>query len=182
MKFFFLFVTIITVLQSDASKEHCDQLISKGIDALFQKKHSVSLELLSKAKTLSEQNNWYEQQFISTNCIGLNYYQMLDYSEALDYYLEAYTIALKHLNSDREMTVLNNIAVVYLKQGKYKESENTRKEHMIWQSPIRTALELLCMQEIWQTYITLQNNLTKLYITFLLQDLLQKAILKETGH
>lgn len=127
MKFFFLFVTIITVLQSDASKEHCDQLISKGIDALFQKKYSVSLELLSKAKTLSEQNNWYEQQFISTNCIGLNYYQMLDYSEALDYYLEAYTIALKHLNSDREMTVLNNIAVVYLKQGKYKESEKHQK-------------------------------------------------------
>ncbi|UQB68139.1 tetratricopeptide repeat protein [Epilithonimonas zeae] len=127
MKFLFLFVSMFTVLQSDVSKEHCDQLIAKGIDALYQKKYSASLELLSEAKTLSEQNNWHEQQFISTNCIGLNYYQMLDYSEALDYYLEAYTIALKHLNSDREMTVLNNIAVVYLKQGKYKESEKHQK-------------------------------------------------------
>ena len=127
MKFLFLFVSMLTVLQSDVSKEYCEKLISKGIDALYEKKYSTSLELMTEAKTLAEQNNWYEQQFVSTNCIGLNYYQMLDYSEALDYYLEAYTIALKHLDSDREMAVLNNIALVYLRQGKYKESEKHQK-------------------------------------------------------
>ncbi|WDF47646.1 tetratricopeptide repeat protein [Chryseobacterium sp. KACC 21268] len=127
MKFLFSFIVLISVLQNDSSKKRCDELISKGIEALYQKKHTASLELFTEAKSLSEQNNWYEQQFISTNCIGLNYYQMLDYSEALDYYLEAYTIALKHLNSDREMSVLNNIALVYLRQGKYKESEKHQK-------------------------------------------------------
>lgn len=127
MKFLFSFIVLISVLQNDSSKKRCDELISKGIEALYQKKHTASLELFTEAKGLSEQNNWYEQQFISTNCIGLNYYQMLDYSEALDYYLEAYTIALKHLNSDREMSVLNNIALVYLRQGKYKESEKHQK-------------------------------------------------------
>ncbi|KFC24399.1 tetratricopeptide repeat protein [Chryseobacterium sp. FH1] len=127
MKFLLSIVVLLSVLQSDTSKKRCDELISKGIEALYQKKHTASLELFTEAKSISEQNNWYEQQFISTNCIGLNYYQMLDYSEALDYYLEAYTIALKHLDSDREMSVLNNIALVYLRQGKYKESEKHQK-------------------------------------------------------
>lgn len=127
MKFLFSFIVLLSVLQNDTSKKHCDELIAKGIQELYNKNHSKSLELFSEARNLSEQNNWYQQQFISTNCIGLNYYQMLDYSEALDYYLEAYTIALKHLNKDREMTVLNNIALVYLRQGKYKESEKHQK-------------------------------------------------------
>ncbi|PZU91675.1 MAG: hypothetical protein DI529_00470 [Chryseobacterium sp.] len=127
MKFLFAFIALISVLQNDTSTKYCDELIEKGINELYKKNHTQSLKLFSEAKKLSEQNNWYEQQFISTNCIGLNYYQMLDYSEALDYYLEAYSIALKHLNSDREMTVLNNIALVYLRQGKYKESEKHQK-------------------------------------------------------
>lgn len=127
MKFLLSFLILLSVLQNDTSKKRCDELISKGIDALYQKNHTKSLELFTEARSLSEQNDWYLQQFIATNCIGLNYYQMLDYSEALDYYLEAYTIALKHLNKDREMTVLNNIALVYLRQGKYKESEKHQK-------------------------------------------------------
>ena len=127
MKFLLSFIILLSVFQNDTSKKRCDDLITKGIEALYQNNHSRSLELFTDAKSLSEKNNLYEQQFISTNCIGLNYYQMLDYSEALDYYLEAYTIALKHLNKDREMTVLNNIALVYLRQGKYKESEKHQK-------------------------------------------------------
>ncbi|QNK78655.1 hypothetical protein H7F37_06140 [Winogradskyella sp. PAMC22761] len=51
--------------------------------------------------------SWYKQQFLALNNIGANYYSMLDYGEALDYYLEAYTIALKHLDENEEMTVLN---------------------------------------------------------------------------
>ncbi|MFP3835929.1 hypothetical protein, partial [Chryseobacterium sp. SIMBA_028] len=85
---------------------HCDALIKKGIDALYKKDHSTSLEIFAEAKKIAEQNSLYQQQFITTNCIGLNHYQMSDYSTALDYYLEAYSIAVKYLKSDREMTVL----------------------------------------------------------------------------
>lgn len=113
--------------QKVSSTEYCDNLIKKGIDALYKKNHSVSLEIFAEGKKIAEQNKLYEQQFIATNCIGLNYYQMSDYSTALDYYLEAYSIAIKHLKSDREMTVLNNVALVYLQQGKYKESEKHQK-------------------------------------------------------
>lgn len=127
----FLFLLIFSsgnvVAQKDDSTTYCDILIKKGIDALYKKDHPASLELFAEAKKIAEQKNLYENQFITTNCIGLNYYQMSDYSTALDYYLEAYSIAVKHLKSDREMTILNNIALVYLQQGKYKESEKHQK-------------------------------------------------------
>lgn len=113
--------------QTNDSVEHCDDLIAKGIDALYNKEHSKSLELLTEAKTLALKNDWYKQQFIAINCIGLNYYQMLDYGEALDHYLEAYKIAIKELDASQEMTIQNNIALVYMQEGKFHESEKYQK-------------------------------------------------------
>lgn len=109
------------------SVQYCDSLIKSGIDALYKNEHRISLQKFTAAKKIAEQNKYYEQQFIATNCIGLNYYQMSDYGTALDYYLNAYSIAVKHLKSDREMSVLNNIALVYQQQGKYKEAEKHQK-------------------------------------------------------
>ncbi|MBT2619967.1 tetratricopeptide repeat protein [Chryseobacterium sp. ISL-6] len=125
--FLFILSSVTITAQKINSTEYCNNLIKNGIDALYKKNHSTSLETFAEAKKIAEQNKLYEQQFIATNCIGLNYYQMYDYSTALDYYLEAYSIAIKHLKSDREMTVLNNVALVYLQQGKYKESEKHQK-------------------------------------------------------
>lgn len=126
MKYLFVVFFLITTFQT-GSKEYCDNIIKKGIDALYNKEHSKSLELLTQAKTLANKNDWQEQEFIATNCIGLNFYQMLDYGEALDYYLKAYTIALKASNSRQEMTVLNNIALVYMQEGNFKEAEKNQK-------------------------------------------------------
>lgn len=125
--FLFILSSGHILAQKNDTAEHCDALIKKGIEALYKKDHSTSLEIFAETKKIAEQNSLYQQQFITTNCIGLNYYQMSDYSSALDYYLEAYSIAVKYLKSDREMTVLNNIALVYLQQGKYKESEKHQK-------------------------------------------------------
>ncbi|WP_415328388.1 tetratricopeptide repeat protein [Chryseobacterium sp. MMS23-Vi53] len=128
MKYLYILFVFLFAAQSDKnSVEYCDALIKKGVDALYKKDHNASLEIFTEVKTISEQSNFYNQEFIATNCIGLNYYEMADYSEALDYYLEAYTIAMKHLNKDNEKTILNNIALVYLKQGKYKESEKHQR-------------------------------------------------------
>lgn len=96
--------------------QHCDSLIVKGIDAMWKKDHVKSLELLMRAKSLAEQNRWYKQLFLATNNIGANYFEMLDYGEALNYYLESYNIALKHLEPTSEMVVLNNIAILYSKE------------------------------------------------------------------
>jgi tetratricopeptide (TPR) repeat protein len=48
---------------------------------------------------------------------------LLDYGEALNNYLEAYTIALKNLDPKSEMIVLNNIAILYSKEEKYDKAE-----------------------------------------------------------
>lgn len=126
MKCLFVLFFLLSTFQT-GSIEQCDDLIQKGIDALYNKEHSKSLELLTQAKTLAHKNDWQEQEFIATNCIGLNFYQMLDYGEALDYYLKAYTIALKASNSRQEMTVLNNLALVYMQERKFKESEKHQR-------------------------------------------------------
>jgi tetratricopeptide (TPR) repeat protein len=118
---------LLVSFQSGTTVSQCDEMIKKGIDALYNKEHSKSLALFTKARKLSQENGWQKQEFISTNCIGLNFYQMLDYGEALDYYLQAYTIAIKASNSSQEMTVLNNIAVVYMQEAKYGESEKNQK-------------------------------------------------------
>ena len=161
MKFLFALIALLSVLQNDTSTKHCDELIAKGIDALHKKENTTSLKLFTEARKLSDQNNWYEQQFIATNCIGLNYYQMLDYSEALDYYLEAYTIALKHLNSDREMTVLNNISLVYLRQGKRKESQKHQKRAYDLAVANKDSVRIALYAGNLADLFNLENNLEK---------------------
>lgn len=112
--------------------KHCDSLIQSGIDAMWKKDHVKSLELLTLAKNLAEKNRWYKQLFLATNNIGANYYTMLDYGEALNYYLESYTIAVKNLEPKYEMVVLNNIAILYSKEKNYdKANEYFQKAYDI---------------------------------------------------
>lgn len=101
----------------------CDTLIKQGIDAMWKKDHVKSLELLTQARNMAEVNRWYKQQFLAINNIGANYYTMLDYGEALNYYLESYTLAVKHLEPKYEMVVLNNIAILYSKENKHAKAE-----------------------------------------------------------
>ncbi|HET8804372.1 MAG TPA: tetratricopeptide repeat protein, partial [Aequorivita sp.] len=119
-KFFFLLFTPLLLAQSTAQ---LDTLLVQGIKARSNKEYATSLELLTKVRTVAEENNWYKQQFLAINNIGANYYSMLDYGEALDNYLEAYTIALKHLDENEEMIVLNNIAILYSKEGDLNKAE-----------------------------------------------------------
>lgn len=104
------------------SIKHCDSLIQTGIDAMWKKDHVKSLELLTQARSLAEKNRWYKQLFLATNNIGANYYNMLDYGEALNYYLESYTIAVKNLEPKYEMVVLNNIAILYSKEKNFEKA------------------------------------------------------------
>ena len=107
---------------------HCDSLIKQGIDAMWKKDYVHSLELLTEARNLAEKNRWYKQLFLATNNIGANYYSLLDYGEALNYYLESYTIAVKELEPTSEMVVLNNIAILYSKEENYSKAKEYFKK------------------------------------------------------
>ncbi|PHK25095.1 hypothetical protein VF13_42640, partial [Nostoc linckia z16] len=110
------------LLFASPSQKQCDALISKGIDAMWQKDHVRSLELLTRARDMAEANRWYKQQFLAINNIGANYYVMLDYGEALNYYLESYMLAVKRLKPINEMVVLNNIAILYSKEKNFAKA------------------------------------------------------------
>jgi len=115
-----------------APTDRCDELIKKGIDALNGNRNIESLELLTEALNIAEKNHWYKQQFLAINNIGANYYSLLEYGEALNHYLEAYTIALRELDPKYEMTVLNNIAILYSKEKNYdKANEYFKKAYAI---------------------------------------------------
>ncbi|MEH6538024.1 MAG: tetratricopeptide repeat protein [Psychroserpens sp.] len=112
------------------SQESERELIESGIEAMTQKDHEKSLELLVRAKSLALQNENYEDLFLALNNIGANYYSMLDYGEALSNYIEAYDIAINHLQPTYEISVLNNIAILYSKEKNFdKAEENFRKAY-----------------------------------------------------
>ncbi len=124
--FVWLLILLWAPLSSVAQENNlatCDSLIRKGVNLMLEKEHTQSLELLVKAQSMARDNNWDKQQFLAINNIGANYYSMLDYGEALDNYLEAYTIAIKELDAKYEMIVLNNIAILYMKEEKMDKAE-----------------------------------------------------------
>ena len=106
----------------------CDALIMDGVEAMNRNEHIHSLELLTKARVMSKNNDWPKQEFLALNNIGANYYKLLEYGEALNYYLEAYTISIKKLEPIDEMVVLNNIAILYSKEKKYDRANEYFKK------------------------------------------------------
>ena len=110
-------------IYAEKSTVYCDQLILKGVHELYKKDFSKSIELLNKAKILAIKNNWHKQLFLAKNNIGLNYYFLYQYNDAIENYLEAYDIAINNLDSNFEMIVLTNIGMLYLKEKKYNDAE-----------------------------------------------------------
>lgn len=106
----------------DGNKKQCDSLIKAGVELFLQKKNKASLELLSEARDIANTNKWHLQSFHALNNIGNNYYMLLDYGEALKYYLESYKIATVHLDDKEKMIVLNNIAILYSKDKKFERA------------------------------------------------------------
>lgn len=111
-----------TAWANPPTKKYCDSIIKVGVEMLIRKEHVTSLELLAEAREIAVKKKWYKQSFLAQNNIGNNYYMLLDYGEALNYYLESYKIASAHLEDAQKMIVLNNIAILYSKEKKYDKA------------------------------------------------------------
>jgi len=121
----FLIYLVLTISASRANTtniKECDTLIKRAVELMWKKQHVKSLELLTQAKIQATKNKWYPQLFNATNNIGGNYYLMLDYGEAITQYLQAYNIAIAHLDETSEMIVLNNIAILYSRQKQFDKA------------------------------------------------------------
>lgn len=112
-----LFVFLYTSLSYAQSLAQCDSIIGKGMNALQQKDYAGSIEYFVKAQNMAEGRGWYKQLFIATNAIGQNYYNLLKYGEALNYFTEGYSIAYKKLDAGSKILALSNIANIYVKKA-----------------------------------------------------------------
>lgn len=118
-----LFLFTGTSLKSPAQdKATCDSLIMEGVDNMFGREYALAFENLNKAKEIAQKNGWYKQQFLALNNIGLTYFKMLDYGNAVSYYLSAYELAISNNSPLNEMIVLNNIAIVYMRDNNQKQA------------------------------------------------------------
>ena len=113
------------------------------------REHYESIETLMKAIKLAEENKWNRELFLAKNNIGANYSMMFDYEEALNYYLAAYEIALKHLDSDHEIIIMNNIAILYFHERNYEKAKeffqraySTAKKNEIGTNSARYGINL----------------------------------------
>ena len=120
---------LVSCLQKPAlaqihDQAYCDSLLVKGVESVLEKKnYPDGLLHLEEARNLAAENQWFRQQFLALNNLGILYYSIFDYGEALNYYLEAYTISLKNLESSETMIVLNNIAVLYSREENFRKAE-----------------------------------------------------------
>mgnify|MGYP001222636636 CR=1 FL=1 len=120
---YFLVLLLLVVPAQEKTIEQCNEMIQTAIAAMHNKEHAHSLELLTEAQTLAREKGWKRELFLAINNIGANYYKMSDYGEALKNYLEAYDIAIQHLDANQEMVVLNNIGILFYQEDKLDESE-----------------------------------------------------------
>ncbi|WP_274473904.1 tetratricopeptide repeat protein [Mangrovimonas aestuarii] len=124
MKLKLIVLTFLIGLNTSSllSQESAHDLILKGVDAMMEGEYVNSLELLTKARNIADEEGDYKNLFVAINNIGLNYHKLLDTNEALKYYLESYTIAIKELDPSYEMTSINNIAILYSQQKNFDKA------------------------------------------------------------
>src|SRR5690606_26343972 len=63
----FLFIAMQLSAQQQSQ---VDSLLVEGVKARDNKEYAKSLELLTKARSIAEENQWYRQEFLAINNIG----------------------------------------------------------------------------------------------------------------
>lgn len=132
---FGLFILLTLPLWAERKNESVQILIRQAIEASENREFEHSMNLLLQAKAQITQDTNPEQYFWILVNIGINQGDMLDYESAYDTFFEAYRLAIDRLSPRYEMTILNNIAGLYLLNGKsdkaneyYKKVYNYAKE------------------------------------------------------
>lgn len=127
--FFIVLLCLIFSQETFANTiEKCDSLIKSGTKAMYANDNVKSLEQLTQGYLLAKKNRWHKQTFYALNNLGINYGRLLEYGEAMKYYSDAHTLALKELGSEYEMIVLNNIAILFSKEKKFLEAKEYFKK------------------------------------------------------
>ena len=125
MRYIFIIILFLKGLccpMTSSASESCDSLIQIAIKASIEKDYQYSLELLSQAKKLAINEKSPEKLFRILKNIGINKAELLDYNGALNNFFEAYKIAVDKLDKRQEMSILNNIAGLYMQDNKMEKA------------------------------------------------------------
>ncbi len=117
--FIFIFLCFATSFSFAQDTIRCNKLIEKGIDDMMNLRYASAIQNLTKSQQMAQAGNWTKQQFLAANNLGLTYYKMMDYGNALIHLLEAYELAVIQQNETNEM----NIAILYIKEQKIEQAE-----------------------------------------------------------
>lgn len=117
-----------------------DSLMRKAILASEQKKYAESFDLLTQVKAVAEDERDAALLFRVYSNWGINLAELLNYSDALDYFFKAYQIAVNQLDMRSEMSVINNIAVLYMLNGKYQKANEYFKRNFQYALEIQDSL------------------------------------------
>lgn len=162
-----------TASAQSKDKATCDSLIMEGVDNMLGRQYALAFENLNKAREIAQKNGWYKQQFLALNNIGLTYFKMLDYGNAVSCYLSAYELAISNKAPIDEMTVLNNIAIVYIRDNNQKQALGylLKSYELARKSNIRSKIGLYATN-LAQLYFDMGNyNSANQYITIALENL-----------
>lgn len=125
------------------SPQECDSLTEIAVkEVLNNKNYAYGLNILKDVQKTAQQNSYTKQYILATNNIGMAYYLMLDYGNAINYYLDAYNKAIDADDPTHEIMILNNIAILYA------EDENPVKAKEYFQKSFDVAVKENMKQKI----------------------------------
>jgi len=105
------------------TREDCQKLIDEADEQLGNNKFADALEKLLEAERIAEQHQWNDKLWYVKNQIGMIYYYISGFGDALSYYQESLAIIEKDKTLNEKATyTLNRIGILYGQEGKNKEA------------------------------------------------------------
>ncbi len=121
-----ILLTIVVLLLATPClwcSESCDSLIRKAVEFSDKQNYAQSMATLLKARQIAEKEKSAEAMFWILTNIGINHAELLNYDGAMQNFMEAYKIASEKLDRRKQLSILNNIAGLYMIDKKYEKSK-----------------------------------------------------------
>ena len=119
-----------------------DSLLETAKSLSDKRNYKESFEVLAKLRTISERKKDYEMLFMCYMNWAFNQAEMLNYDEASHSLFISYKLAVKHLGKREEMSVLNNMAYLYLKSNKYLQANEYFKRNYAFAKKMKDTMFL----------------------------------------
>lgn len=127
----FLFAALIN-LNAQQTKEDCLAIIDSASHIREGHKYAEAIKIFSEVEVLAKKNNWHNMLWYIYNQYGMCYEALSNIGEALGYYHKALSVIGNNEKTEAaiigESSVLNNIGLLYMKNGESSKGITYMKE------------------------------------------------------